>query len=259
MTSKVTLPVLTLSSRGLSKLEVSDTHGGVFVSGNPLTQSQQKFCSCILGATSANNPYAVCAKSTGTTSRLCSEYYDFYTMPLAKLEGYYLLHKIPMPISRDRDSLIEGIRQWKLSTGHSLSSNLLSQPSSENSCGCGSPSKSSINTIVPIGSNKGIISPRLPPSPLGQTNTVIPIGYSRPTSPSRVSVKPIKSVAIIPVGTGRSTSPTRASFKPAAVTSNGSKRITSPSRTIVSTRTTAPIIPMQFGPITSPIRSSNMK
>ena len=59
------------------------------------------------------NPYAICAKSVGTTSRECSDNYSFENIPNAELQGYASLHGIEIPSPYDRGELIENIRRWK--------------------------------------------------------------------------------------------------------------------------------------------------
>ena len=63
-----------------------------------MTYEQKAFCRCIdevAAKGSAVNPYAVCAHSTGTSYRLCSENYDnAEAMSDEEIIGYAKLHKI---------------------------------------------------------------------------------------------------------------------------------------------------------------------
>lgn len=70
-----------------------------FRSDSTLTEQQKKYCSCQLKVTdkgTAYNPYAVCAKSVGTTTRDCTNNYDFNKMPDNLLRAYLRLHKLPV-------------------------------------------------------------------------------------------------------------------------------------------------------------------
>ncbi len=67
-----------------------------FVPGAPLSDKEKKWCRCVAHVSanpSSYNPYAVCAKSVGTTASSCSPWYDYSSMPrqeveaLAKLKG----------------------------------------------------------------------------------------------------------------------------------------------------------------------------
>jgi hypothetical protein len=73
------------------------------------TDRQKKFCNCVLGVEargSADNPYAVCAHSVGTTYRWCTEnYYDFDTMSEDQLVSYAELHSL------DTSGTIEQLRE----------------------------------------------------------------------------------------------------------------------------------------------------
>lgn len=85
-----------------------------FKSGSTLTEQQKKYCSCQLKVTasgSAYNPYAVCAKSVGTTVRSCSTEYDFNRMPDNLIQAYLELHKVPYTGPFNRQSAIAAINQ----------------------------------------------------------------------------------------------------------------------------------------------------
>jgi hypothetical protein len=89
---------------------------------DPPSEQQAKFCRCVIDVQkkgSAYNPYAVCAKSVGTTYRHCSdEVYDFKTMPVQDLQAYAALHKLPM--SENREQLLQSIVQMKAAEGKTI-------------------------------------------------------------------------------------------------------------------------------------------
>ena len=82
------------------------------VTTNTMTEKQEKYCRCVLDVESKNenevyNPYAVCAKSVGTTYRRCTEdYYDFNTMPLNKLNAYARLHKLKVEDTKEAQLVV---------------------------------------------------------------------------------------------------------------------------------------------------------
>jgi len=63
-----------------------------------------------LGGRRCYNPYPVCAKTTGTTSRDCAPAYAFDAMPDDELKAYARLKKIPVPRPYNRDVIIERIK-----------------------------------------------------------------------------------------------------------------------------------------------------
>lgn len=89
-----------------------------FKTDNNLNERQQKYCSCVLKVEdkrNVNNPYAVCAKSTRTSSKHCGESYDFDNMKDKHIIAYANLRKgaIPIPVPYNRQQLIENIKKWK--------------------------------------------------------------------------------------------------------------------------------------------------
>lgn len=58
-------------------------------------------------------PYAVCAKSTRTSSRSCSQNYDFENLSPAKLRGYAALHNLEIPEPYSKRSQLAIIRRYK--------------------------------------------------------------------------------------------------------------------------------------------------
>lgn len=101
--------------------------------GSPMTDQQQSFCRCVLdvagkqpvqcnieeawfqkrGGKTCYNPYAVCSKSVGTTSRECGMWYNFDVIPNDELMGYASLNRIPIPIPFDREQMLKNIATWK--------------------------------------------------------------------------------------------------------------------------------------------------
>jgi len=99
-----------------------------------LSEPKQKFCRCVLDVASKQpescnrerawyqvregrmcyNPYSVCAKSVGTTSRKCGESYDFENIPDDQLVAYASLNRIEVPRPYDRTKMLENIYRWKL-------------------------------------------------------------------------------------------------------------------------------------------------
>lgn len=158
-----------------SRIYTPEEHGGVLIGGNPLSESQAKFCSCVLKVESkgyAYNPYAVCAKTIGTTMGRspCTPYYDFENMPVELLESYITLHKIPLPMDKSRESLIDTINQWK---------------SIEGKTAIRSPRRRGETTMLPPSTTtKGVV--RLPLTPM--TLTSVPVSPIIPVaSPPRLS------------------------------------------------------------------------
>lgn len=98
-----------------------------------LSEREQKFCKCVLHVSAKQpnscnydkawynkrngktcyNPYAVCAKSTGTTSRKCSENYNFENIPDNELKAYGGLKHIPIPKKYNRIEMLKNIKTWK--------------------------------------------------------------------------------------------------------------------------------------------------
>jgi hypothetical protein len=59
------------------------------------------------------NPYAICSKSIGTSSRQCSINYAFENIPDDELIAYSKIKKIKVPIPYSRGKMIEAIMEWK--------------------------------------------------------------------------------------------------------------------------------------------------
>ena len=117
-----------------------------------LSEGEQKFCRCTIKAASKQpetciiknawyeerdghtcaNPYAVCAHSTGHSSKECGENFNFDTFPTDYLRTYILMMKdsiegkgvvVPsytnqygaaIPITMDRESMLDIIKQYKM-------------------------------------------------------------------------------------------------------------------------------------------------
>lgn len=91
--------------RGIKKGEVP------FKSGNNLSTQEKKYCSCQLKVQSqegAVNPYAVCAKSVGTSTRDCN--FDFDKMSNVYLKAYMDLHNIEYKKPFNRKAALRKIK-----------------------------------------------------------------------------------------------------------------------------------------------------
>jgi len=76
-----------------------------FKEDSTLTEGEEKFCRCYLKVAAkgkVRNPYAICAKSVGTTSRKCGESFDFEAMPDDLLIAYLKVHKLEVPSPYNR-------------------------------------------------------------------------------------------------------------------------------------------------------------
>lgn len=92
-----------------------------FKPGTTLSSEEQAFCRCVAHVEakgSARNPYAVCAKSVGTTSRRCGQEYEFSNFPDDELIGYAEHHKIPVPNPYQRKMMLENITAWAWQEKH---------------------------------------------------------------------------------------------------------------------------------------------
>ena len=114
----------------------------MFRSGS-LGEREEKYCSCVLDVAAKQgseclsnrdywgsspkvpppsgktcyNPYAVCAKSTRTSSRNCGSSYNFDQLSDTQLNSYVQLNRIPVSGS-SRQNLIDAIQNWKQTAGH---------------------------------------------------------------------------------------------------------------------------------------------
>lgn len=61
------------------------------------------------------NPYAVCAKSTGTTSRVCGQNYNYNALPDKLLVAYARLNNITVPEPYNRETVLQNIQKYKQS------------------------------------------------------------------------------------------------------------------------------------------------
>lgn len=106
-------------------------------------EREGKYCDCITEVTAKHspecarnklwkkgrskecpNPYAVCAKSTGTSSRRCGDLYDYEVMPDEYLISYANrsydpknLYNIVIPVPYNRRQMIDNIYRWKTQIG----------------------------------------------------------------------------------------------------------------------------------------------
>lgn len=119
------------------KAKGSDKTVTWFPEDTSLTKQQQKYCRCVLkvagkqstacntekawyqsrGGTKCYNPYAVCAKSTKTSSRECGSNYKWEDIPDKELMAYASLSRIPIPDPYTRRAMLDNIMSWKSSLG----------------------------------------------------------------------------------------------------------------------------------------------
>lgn len=99
-----------------------------------LNERSQKYCSCVIDVASKNikrcnlernwgnvsgektcySPYAVCAKSVGTTNRECGLNYNYNIMTKEQLITFLNLNRIDADISLNKDQLMKLIQSKKL-------------------------------------------------------------------------------------------------------------------------------------------------
>lgn len=106
-----------------------------FITDTSLTEPEQKYCRCVLHVSAnqtgeclkqnslgqlligdkCSNPYAICAKNVGITSRECGNNYNYNKISDNELLGYAILSKIPIPEPYNRIKMLENIVAWKIS------------------------------------------------------------------------------------------------------------------------------------------------
>jgi hypothetical protein len=104
-----------------------------FKDNTELSDEEQKYCRCVLHVASEQpgacnmekawfekkdnrvcyNPYAVCASRVGTTTRNCSQSYEFGNLNDDELIAYANLHKIQATEPYNRSMLLDKIASWK--------------------------------------------------------------------------------------------------------------------------------------------------
>lgn len=101
----------------------SSGHEGWFRDDGKLTDKEKSFCACVMKVAAkqsgAYNPYAICAKSVGTTSRHCGENTNFENIPEAELIAYAKLHHLSVPTDHrsGKENALRAIREWKAREG----------------------------------------------------------------------------------------------------------------------------------------------
>jgi hypothetical protein len=65
------------------------------------------------GGKECYNPYAVCAKNVGTSSKQCGENYSWEDIPDKELKAYAYLKKISVPRPYNRKAMIDRIVEHK--------------------------------------------------------------------------------------------------------------------------------------------------
>ena len=120
--------------------ERKSTTDNFFLSGSDLPEDKRKFCRCTLKVADKQrggcnidrswfktikgkkcyNPYSICAKSVGTTSRECGKNYDFESFSDNHLITYGQLHQkdkegiiIHIPDPYNRQTMLDNIKRWK--------------------------------------------------------------------------------------------------------------------------------------------------
>ena len=118
--------------------EKSPKDSNYFKPNADLSDQEKKWCRCVLKVSAKQpsacniekawfekrdgetcyNPYAVCSKSVGTSTRKCGENYDFESLSDSHLKAYAELHQkgsnqIEIPIPYNRTEMLENIKKWK--------------------------------------------------------------------------------------------------------------------------------------------------
>lgn len=117
-------------------------HDPIIMPNTQLDEGQQKFCACIIKAAAKEpeecirqkewyknvtgltgsgrkvsrrcaSPYAVCAKTVGTTSPDCTQAYNFANMNDDELAAYAELHDIPISRPLNREAVLNQIKSTK--------------------------------------------------------------------------------------------------------------------------------------------------
>jgi hypothetical protein len=119
------------SSRKKSPTIIIPTKKSYFIQGKKgLSDKEKSFCRCVIhveaeqpdkclknpqlrGKKGCYNEYAVCAKSVGTSSRQCSNYYNFDKLPDNELRAYALERKVTVSEPFNREETIAAIEEWK--------------------------------------------------------------------------------------------------------------------------------------------------
>lgn len=93
-------------------LDVNKGHHDFFKTDTKLSEQEKKYCSCLVKVVNnggADNPYAVCAHTVGSTTKECTSEYDFNKMPDNLLNAYAKLHKLQVYGNRSRSNLLQSI------------------------------------------------------------------------------------------------------------------------------------------------------
>ena len=109
-----------------------------FKSNSSLPEQKEKWCRCVvkvsskqsqecleqkawfktIGESKCYNPYAICSKSVGTSSRECGDNYEFNNFSDQELKSYGYLHKdLDVPAPYNRNKMLDNIATWKRSKG----------------------------------------------------------------------------------------------------------------------------------------------
>ena len=106
-----------------------------FLEDSDLDEDKKKWCRCVLKVAtketgeclktkawfkkiegkSCYNPYSVCSKTVGTSTKECSQHYDFNKFSDQRLIAYVQLHHIDVPDPYNRTKTLNNIYEWKKS------------------------------------------------------------------------------------------------------------------------------------------------
>lgn len=87
-----------------------------YKSNSKLTHRQRKYCDCVIEIENVNNPWAACAKSTGTSYHTCGQEYNWRALPRQQLYNYAKHAKKPsisVSASDSKETLLKKIDSWK--------------------------------------------------------------------------------------------------------------------------------------------------
>lgn len=99
----------------------------LILGNSTLSEKERNYCSCLIDVSSklpiecikkgeaftyehgkmCYNPFAVCAKSVGTTSRECAQNYNFNAMDDTQIEAFAALHNVSLAYPVNREELFE--------------------------------------------------------------------------------------------------------------------------------------------------------
>lgn len=131
-------PVRASSGASAARSSRKEDHSKWIKPNSGLTDAEQRYARCVLQVAGNQppacleekawgerregkvcaNPYPVCAKSVGTTTRRAGPSYNFEEIPDVEVRGYARLNKIPVPEPYDRQRMLNNIKEWKVQKGY---------------------------------------------------------------------------------------------------------------------------------------------